>query len=258
MILTPLALVLAIAAHHRSGQAAAYVAIGLAATCLTGLVQFMPGQIATTTRWCSAQSRAFSLSLAALQSRVSAGWLASLSALARPVGYEALALTVLSLAAVSLFAVVTGRGTEGVLRTAIGFAATLFAALLLTTAPSRWLVSHCDALSLNLVILATAGAAALSIALLPGTRWSVPTRLAVLGGIGAAGAALYLLAQPACLKGPFGELDPAIGPAWLASVAETQSVFWLLTSTPGQAILFMAYAARRPCRRLEDLHRRPR
>ena len=70
----------------------------------------------------------------------------------------------------------------------------------------------------------------------------MPTRLAVTGGIGAAGAALYLLAQPACLKGPFGELDPAIGPAWLASVAETQSV-WLLTSTPGQAILFMAYAA---------------
>ena len=243
MMLTPLALVLAIAARARSGQAAAYVAIGLAATCLTGLVQFMPGRID--------HHNAMVLGTVAgilFVTRSIAdprfGWLAGLAfGLGTAVGYEALALTVLSLAAVSLFAVVSGRGTEGVLRTAIGFAATLFVALLLTTAPSRWLVSHCDALSLNLVILATAGAAALSIALLPGTRWSVPTRLAVLGGIGAAGAALYLLAQPACLKGPFGELDPAIGPAWLASVAETQSVFWLLTSTPGQAILFMAYAA---------------
>ena len=53
-------------------------------------------------------------------------------------------------------------------------------------------------------------------------------------------------------SGPFGELDPAIGPAWLASVAETQSVFWLLTSTPGRAILFMAYATLGLARRLED------
>ena len=133
--LTPLALVLAIAARHRSGQAAAYVAIGLAATCLTGLVQFMPGRITTTTR-CARHSRGHSLchSQHCRAAFRLVGWPGF--GLGTAVGYEALALTVLSLAAVSLFAVVTGRGTEGVLRTAIGFAATLFAALLLTTAPS--------------------------------------------------------------------------------------------------------------------------
>ena len=40
------------------------------------------------------------------------------------------------------------------------------------------------------------------------------------------------LAQPACLAGPFGQVDPALFPVWLGSVSETQSIFSLGSQLP--------------------------
>lgn len=241
LMLLPLSFVLAKAAAQRSGPSAGYVAIGLAVTCLSGLVQYMPGRIDHHNAMVLGAVTGC-VFLARCISTPRLGWIAGSGfGLGTAVGYEALAITVVCLTCAGLFALLSGRGSAGILRAAIAFAMTLFVALLVTTAPSRWLVSHCDALSLNLVLLATAAAVALAVALLPGTRWSLPVRFTLLAAIGGAGAVLYFAAQPACLKGPFGELDPGIGPAWLVTVAETQSVFWLLTATPGQALVFVAF-----------------
>ena len=95
-----------------------------------------------------------------------AGSPACLLGLGLAIGYEAIALVVPALglaalvAAVAIAAESSPRG-DGVACAAAGAAATLLAALIATVPPARWLDVHCDALSLNLVLLAVCGAGGL-------------------------------------------------------------------------------------------------
>src|SRR6185436_6170885 len=124
-------------------------------------------------------------------------------------------------------------------RAAAAAAATLFAALVATVPPVRWLDVHCDALSLNLVLLAVCGAAGLWAATAVRGRLSI--RLALLGAGLAVGAGLFTGLEPACLAGPFGQSSPALKSLWLDHVMETKSVFWLGTSHPAAALAVVGF-----------------
>ena len=44
--------------------------------------------------------------------------------------------------------------------------------------------------------------------------------------------------EPACLDGPFGQVDPAVFPIWLSDVQEAQSLFHYMATAPQPAVQF--------------------
>jgi len=220
-----LALVVAREAKRQGGTWAMGITLSLVMIMPLAMVQFRPGRIDHH----NAQILCAVAGLLLLRRAVEeprAGWMAGLFlGLGLAVGYEGIALVVPILAlaaAISLVAPTVGRGP---MHAAIATSATLLGALLVTTAPSRLAIVACDALSLNLVLLAAAGAMSL---------WTVSVlRLPLAGRLGVAGAGMgfgllvYGALEPACLAGPFGQVDPAIKPIWLDHVVETQSLFQL-------------------------------
>ena len=251
LLLVPLCVVLARAAAvadagigatadpQRSASAAGFAAVALTVTAITGLYQFLPGRIDHHNAMILA-TLAGLLLLNRSISEPALGTAAGIAlGLALAVGYEPMALVVAGLVVHALAVLVTRRGETGLLRAAIAMTAAMLAALLLTTAPSGLASSRCDALSLNLVLLAAAGTAGLWLAIDgPLARRQLPLRLAGVAAAGAAGLAAYGLAGPTCLAGPFGGLDPSIDRLLLRDVIETRSWFWQLSTAPGLAVTF--------------------
>jgi hypothetical protein len=227
----------------RAGRVAALIAIPLTVTCLIGIVQFLPGRIDhhNAIILCTVVGI---LRLARSFDDAGAGWSAGIFlGLGTAIGYEALALTTASLGIAVLYGVLPGRSLLGPSRAAVTFAATLAVALAATKASDQLFISHCDALSFNLVLIAVNGAFGVSLMQALEHRLTLGHKLALLGATGLAGAILYGLAEPACLAGPFGELDPEIFPVWLGNVSETQSMLSLGSKLPligGMALVYFA------------------
>lgn len=233
-------------AEQRAGRAGALLAILLSVTCIIGVVQFLPGRIDLHNVIILSAVGGILL-LARSFDAPDAGWGAGvLLGLGIAVGYEALALTSLSLALSVLYGLLPGRSLLGPSRAAVTFAATLTIALSLTAPPQALFVSHCDALSINIVLLAWS--AAIGVCFVQAFEETLPriAQLALLGLAGGAGLALYAAAEPACLAGPFGQIDPALTSIWLGSVAETQSMLSFGKKLPligGVALAYLAAGA---------------
>jgi hypothetical protein len=171
------------------------------------------------------------------------GWGAGvLLGLGIAIGYEPVVLTVAALAFAVLARLAPGRSLLGPSRAALTFAATLATAFAFTTAPDNFPVIHCDALSLNLIALATAAAFGTCVVQAFEERLSLGAKLAILAATGAAGLLLFARMEPACLAGPFGQVDPAVIPLWLSRVSETRS-FLQYDRLPEAAIANAAFLA---------------
>lgn len=184
-----------------------------------------------------------------------------LTALALAIGFESLAFVVLCGAALALrFGLegppaghptgppgppgpapagcgLAGCGLAGYgLALAAGTAVAFFAG----TAPARWAVTVCDALAVNTaapvvvagVLLAAVGRFA------PASRTA---RLLALAAVAAGATALALMIEPACRRGPFAMMDPAVGPIWLAHVKESQPLLVMAGSVPAVAATVAAF-----------------
>lgn len=209
----------------RGGAWAALLAIALAVTCITDIVQFVPGRIDHHNAMILCATIGI-LRLARSLDDPEAGWSAGIFlGLGVAIGYESLALTVASIGASVLFALLPGRSLLGPSRAAVTFAAALAIALAMTTAPDNFFVEHCDSLSMNLVMLAAIAAAGVCAVQAFEDRLSLVARLALLAATAGVGLLVYGWAEPACLAGPFGQVDRALFPLWLDRVLETQSLF---------------------------------
>jgi hypothetical protein len=94
----------------------------------------------------------------------------------------------------------------------------------LQTPPSRWSMSFCDALGINLVAgLVTAGLG-LAVTGAVAARVSGVARTALLAATGVLAAAAYLVPDPQCLAGPFAGVDPAVRSIWLDQVQEMMTL----------------------------------
>lgn len=219
---------------RQGGAWAMGIALSLVAITPIAMVQFRPGRIDHH----NAQILCAVAGLLLLRRAIEeprAGWAAGLFlGLGLAVGYEGIALVVPMLvlaAAVFLFAPSIGRGPVHAM---VAATATMLAALVLTTAPQRLTLFACDALSLNLVVLAGAGAMALwAVAVL---RLPLKARFALAGAGAGIGLGLYAALEPACLAGPFGQVDAALGPIWLDHVLETQSLFRFIADHPDAGV----------------------
>lgn len=257
LVFLPLLFLLARDADRTAGRGAAAAALALAIYAHSGVIQFGLGRIDHhNVMILSAVGGTLLLAEAFVSPRM--GWFAgSLLGLGVVIGYEGLALTGLVMAAATLHAAHSGRGLDGVTNTATAFAATLALGLELTETPRQWLTVHCDALSANMVLLAAAGAGGLAIVRRAGADWTPEARLAVVTWGGLVGAGAFAFAEPACLAGPFAQMDPTVKSLWLDHVEENHNLWASLDSQPLATAQYIAASLIGVAAGLWQLRRRP-
>ncbi len=228
-------------AVRRAGPWAGVFVVALVMLSVMPLVQFRPGRIDhhNAQILCAVAGLMF-LVRSLEEERI--GWIAgAFIGLGLAVGYEAIGLVVPALGLAAIVALWEGRGLGGVARAATAATAMLLAALVATVAPSQWFHIHCDALSLNLPLLAGCCAAGLWAAQRVPPHLGVAGRFGVAGACALFGAALYGLIEPACLMGPFGQVNPALKPIWLDHVMESKSILWFGDNTYAPMLAFVAF-----------------
>lgn len=141
--------------------------------------------------------------------------------------------------AAGLFLFRSERGTASGF--GLGFAAVAAAAFVATIPPARWGQPACDAYSVaqaSVAVLAGLGlAAAAALGRLANTG---SRRLIALGLLGAAVAALLVLAFPHCLADPYAGLDPRLKRFWLDGITEAQPVFEIAAKDPAMLLTWYA------------------
>jgi hypothetical protein len=228
-------------ALRRAGLWACVFAVALPVLSVMPLVQFRPGRIDHhNVQILCAVAGLMYLVRSLEEERI--GWVAgALIGLGLAVGYEAIGLVVPALGLAAIVALWEGRGVGGVARAATAATGVLLAALVVTVPPSHWFVMHCDALSLNLPLLAGCCAAGLWAALHVPDRLGAAGRLGVAGLCAALGALLYGWVEPTCLLGPFGQVNPALKPIWLDRVMESKSILSFGDNQYAPMLAFVAF-----------------
>ncbi|KAB2915271.1 MAG: hypothetical protein F9K29_13375 [Hyphomicrobiaceae bacterium] len=235
-------------AGRQAGTWAAAFAVLLALASITALLQFRPGRVDHHNAQILCAVGGLILLVRSIED-ARWGWIAgALLGLGLSIGYEAIGLVVPAVGIAALFALCRPQQGGGILSAAIAMTGTMLAVLAVTQPPARWLTIHCDALSFNLPILAAFGAGGLWLALRGVSDASLPVRLAIAGVTAGAGAGLYAMMEPACLAGPFGQVNPALKPIWLDHVMESKSVLsfggdYLATALAFAAFVFAGAAA---------------
>jgi len=205
--------------NRYAGLAAAF----LTATCLAMIWQYRTGRI-------DHHGLQMLLTLCMMAGvfradRAGAAWAGVSAAAALGVGIEAVPyIAVVGIAYALVW--IAGSDRLGALR---AFGAALAGTSLVCAAvliePSRWLLGACDMLSANFLALTVAGGGV--VALAASSRWVnelAVRRTVALGAVGAAALGLFMLAEPACLRGPYSG-DPRLWPIWMDHIHESQSVF---------------------------------
>jgi hypothetical protein len=237
-------------ASRQTGPFGGTLAILLAATSLMAFVQFRPGRIDHHNAQVLCAVAGLLLLLRAWQEpRV--GWPAGfLLGLGLSIGYEALALVGLAFGITAATALWLPRHGAGVVRAAIALTLTMVAALFVTIPPWRWLSIHCDALALNLPVLAAGGAIGLWAGVFFGRSRFERFLIAGMGVV--AGAGGFAALEPACLAGPYGQVSPALRAVFLDHVRETTSILRLASDQPslylGTLVFLAAGTAVEVCR----------
>ncbi|ODT65686.1 MAG: hypothetical protein ABS75_30780 [Pelagibacterium sp. SCN 63-23] len=176
-------------------------------------------------------------SLVALR-RPLAAWLAGLAAAsAMAVAIEAVPLVLATILAFGLAYVADPARAANLRRFGLGFALAMVGHLALARPPARWLEAACDMISPVYVLAGLAvGAAYLLVSLLPPPRRAV-LRLALLGILGLAAAALVVAVYPQCLAGPYGALDPWLQDNWIAAINEARPFHVSFIESPPYAVV---------------------
>jgi len=128
--------------------------------------------------------------------------------------------------------------TDGEAETARGFGVGLALvgamAFVVTVPPSQWNIAACDAYSVVQFALAgIAGAGLAAITLFEPARRTPGRRAVALAALGAAVAAVALLAFPHCLADPYASLDPRLRTYWLDLITEAQPLWSIVRKDPG-------------------------
>ena len=219
LVLVPALLAVRRIACRLGGDWAALPALYLTATCGPVIGQFVPGRIdhhnvqIALTLWLLA----FALDPASRRRGVH---LAVTSAVMMAVGMETLPYVAFAALMVGLRWAFGDDRDE-----AVAYGATLALATAGLTAallpPAEWLRGACDALSANYVALAVTGGLGLAVgaSVVPAGR---QLRLAWVAAVGSVALFAFALPEPACLRGPFGQILPEVRAVWLDGVTEIQ------------------------------------
>jgi len=228
-------------ASRQVGPWGGALAILLAATSMMDFVQFRPGRVDHHNAQILCAVSGLLLLLRAWREPRVGGPAGFLLGLGLSIGYEALALVGLALGMTAATALWQPRHAAGVVRAATVLTLTMTAALVLTIPPWQWLSIRCDALALNLPVLAAGGA----IGLWAGAAFgrSRFERLLIAGVGVIAGVGGFAALEPACLAGPFGQVSPVLKEVWLDHVYETESILWRVADQPSLFLGILVFLA---------------
>ena len=232
LILLALLVVLAVEVRQRVGRSAIWILLAFSAMSSTGLFQFSPGRIDHHNVMIFGAVAGLVI-LTRVGYSPGAGWTAgAFLGLSLAVGYEPLALVVLAMAALAFLGLLRPELRAGLASATLAMAVTMTGVFLLTVPPSRYLAIHCDALALNMLVLVWG--AALGLLILQRADLGsglVRTVLAAAAPVAAASVVFGFL-EPACLRGPFGQVDPEVIKVWLVNVQEGRPLFDLWSDKP--------------------------
>jgi hypothetical protein len=125
----------------------------------------------------------------------------------------------------------------------LALAGSSLAFFLIQTPPWRWSMPFCDALAMNLVAALAVAGLGLALAGALGERLSARARVLLLAGVAAAAGAVYLGLDPACVHGPFADMDPRVRPFWFDRIQEVQTLPVMFRLAHYDAILAMTMIA---------------
>jgi hypothetical protein len=225
-----------------AGREAATVALLLAVVGVPGYQQFTPGRI-------DHHNVQIALTLLTVAATVWADrirWCAAvaglLTGLALAVGFESVPYLAVCGGVFALRHVLDRGNSDDLLRYAGCLLPSAIAGFFLTIGPQHWLRHSCDSIAINTLAGVGCGAAGLALA-----GWLKPTdwqsRAAMVTGAAVLTAAALLLIEPACARGPFGLVDPAIYPIWLSDVREMQPLLSVLHKNPLSGAAIAAFPA---------------
>jgi hypothetical protein len=231
-------------ARNLGSRSAVFICAILLALDLSMFVQFRPGRIDHHNIQITLTLVAAACAL--IQGERRARWAAlagAASALGLAIGIEALAFHALIGASFAV-RLMADRKTAGEAR-AYGLALGLgcLFVFLIQTPPARWFMPFCDALGANLV--ASLAAAGLGLALVAALAERLAPRARILGvvAVGLLAASIYVGADPICLRGPFGAVDPRVRPFWFDHIQELEAWPMLFKDHRNEAIHSMVIGA---------------
>lgn len=214
------------------GRAVALYALAFAATSVLAYYQFAPGRIDHHNAMIAATVSAAMLMWAWPQSARIWLWSGLLCGLALAIGYEALAPVFVIAILAAGWGLLDPQQARPSAVFVTGLVAALAGAFVATVAPARWLTIHCDALSLNIVVLAVLAGGGFVLVTTRAATWSWMPRLAVLAISGGAGVAAFAALEPVCLGGPMAQVPQALWPIWIGQVEEAKSLLAELVAGP--------------------------
>jgi hypothetical protein len=222
-------------AWRLAGREAAIVVLLFAVIGLPALQQFKPGRIDHH----NVQIAVVLLTLAATVWSDRLRWCAiaagALTGFGLAIGFEGMPILLLCGAAIALRFVVEYDSDQALRAYGIAIAASIAVAFAVGVAPAHWTQPVCDALAINsagAVLVGGAGLALISFCF----DASLRSRCALLAAVGLAAALVFVVAEPACLGGPYAMVDPTVKPIWLAHVREMEPLLSLFASNPATAL----------------------
>ncbi len=165
-----------------------------------------------------------------------------LTGLALAIGFESLPFVALAGAVFAVRFVVKSDAAGPLAEYGIVTTLAVLAAFVVSVGPERWMLSVCDAIAINSAAATMTGAAGLVLASC--AKWhGLPVRIAAVALAGVAAIAVFAVFEPRCLGGPFGLVDPAIGPAWIDHVAEVQPLTRMMRESLSTGLMTLVFPA---------------
>jgi hypothetical protein len=229
-----------------AGRDAAVVALLFAVLGAPAYQQFTPGRIDHH----NVQIALTLLAVAATGWSDRKPWAAyaagALSGAALAIGFESLPFVAACGVTLAVRYVMDRYDGPALCRYGLALALAALLGLAVSVAPANWMRPLCDAIAINNVAAVICAALMLALAGWLGHRHRA-TRLAAVMAAAVASAAVLLLLEPRCLRGPLALVDPAIWPIWLGDVREMQPLFAVLRINPLTAAAIAAFPVAALC-----------
>jgi hypothetical protein len=225
-----------------AGREAAMVALLLALAAVPAYQQFTPGRI---------DHHNVQIALALLITAATVWsdrkpWTAvaagALTGLALAIGFESLPYLAICGGMLALRYAADPEAGTALRDYGLALAASTAFALFISVGADRLTLHRCDAIAFNNAAAVMSAGLVLAFAAWLKHADGV-TRFFSVAGAGCLAAAVFVLLEPRCIRGPFAMVDPAIWPIWHDHVRELQPLFAMFKINPLTAAAIAAFPA---------------
>ncbi|MBX9824996.1 MAG: hypothetical protein K2Y27_08365 [Xanthobacteraceae bacterium] len=223
-----------------AGREAAMVALLLALAGVPAYQQFTPGRIDHHNVQIALALLVTAATVWSDRKRWTAAVAGALTGLAFAIGFESVPYLAIC---GGMLALRYGADAEAGLKLrdyGLALAASTALALLVSVGPDRWMLNRCDAIAFNNAAAAIGAGLVLALA-----GWlkhaDGVTRFFAVAGAGCLAAAVFVLLEPRCARGPFAMVDPAVWPVWHDHTLALQPLHVVFKTNPLTAAAVAAF-----------------